>query len=67
MPEIITRRAAIEAGRWRYFTGEACKHGHLSERFTTSGGCCECNNVRSALLRAEIRAKREAIAKAGAA
>ena len=25
-----------------YFTGEACKHGHISHRYTSTRGCAEC-------------------------
>jgi hypothetical protein len=39
------RRVAAENGSTRYFTGRPCKHGHIAERFTTSGGCVECVNV----------------------
>jgi hypothetical protein len=31
-----------------YMTGEPCCHGHVAERFTKTGGCRECNRLRSA-------------------
>jgi hypothetical protein len=37
-----TRKAAWQAGKTRYFTGQVCKHGHLAERFVSSGGCVQC-------------------------
>lgn len=43
--QIITRKEAKEKGLSRYFTGEACKHGHISERTVCNGGCVECKNV----------------------
>lgn len=33
-------------GQPRYFTGVACKRGHVSERYTNSGHCIECDNAR---------------------
>ena len=30
--DIITRAEALERGLTRYFTGQACKRGHVSER-----------------------------------
>jgi hypothetical protein len=29
----------------RYFTGYPCKHGHIAERETDKGGCCECSRL----------------------
>jgi hypothetical protein len=40
--EIISRREAIERGLGRYFTGEACKHGHVAERRTVNSTCVAC-------------------------
>jgi hypothetical protein len=28
-----------------YFTGRPCKHGHLVERYVSSGHCVECNKM----------------------
>lgn len=39
---VSPRLAAAQAGRRRYVTGNPCKHGHVAERFTSSGGCVEC-------------------------
>ena len=38
----ITRAQATEKGLTRYFTGEPCPQGHIAERETGSGGCCQC-------------------------
>lgn len=43
MPDIISRDDAAAKGLKRYFTGEPCaKRGHISERFTSNGGCIMC-------------------------
>lgn len=41
-----TRKEAQETGAKRYFTGVACPNGHLAERYTTNGTCCECNAIK---------------------
>lgn len=40
--EIITRKDAKTAGLTKYFTGKPCSHGHVSQRNTASGMCCQC-------------------------
>jgi hypothetical protein len=45
MLPIISRSQAKEAGLKRYFTGEPCKRGHLSERLTKSNRCIDCKKV----------------------
>jgi len=42
MKHIITRQHANARELKRYFTGKPCKHGHLSEKSTINGRCCEC-------------------------
>jgi len=41
--ELITRKEAKEKGLKRYFTGEACKWGHVVERFVSSAYCRACS------------------------
>jgi hypothetical protein len=41
----MTRREAKAQGLKRYFTGKPCKHGHVSDRTTVDGSCCECRRV----------------------
>ena len=41
--EIITREEAKGKGLKRYFTGEPCPRGHLSERYTSNKTCFDCN------------------------
>ena len=45
--QTITRTEAKSQGLKRYFTGKPCKHGHLTFRGVASGGCCECERLRS--------------------
>jgi len=42
---IISRKEAKVKGLNKYFTGQPCKWGHISERRTSNGGCVECNNL----------------------
>lgn len=37
---------AKTAGVKRYFTGNPCKHGHVTERITSSRACVECNRIK---------------------
>ena len=46
MQSIVTRKEARESGLKRYFTGKPCPQGHLSERYTATAECLECNRVR---------------------
>lgn len=38
----LSRAEAIERGLTRYFTGEECKRGHISDRMTSSSQCVQC-------------------------
>lgn len=42
----ISLEEAKKQGLKRYFTGEPCKHGHVSERLVSNRGCCECAKAR---------------------
>ena len=42
MQAIIRRQEAIEQGLINYFTGKACKYGHVAKRNTKQGQCCQC-------------------------
>ena len=57
------RTLAAERGRRTYFTGLACKHGHLAERDTISGSCTDCKRSASAADRERIKALLQAAAK----
>lgn len=52
-----TRAEAREIGSKRYFTGETCKHGHVSPRDTKEGKCVQCVNERNM---ARVNADRDA-------
>ena len=43
--EIVSKEEARARGLNRYFTGEPCKNGHVSERITKSGSCVECRRI----------------------
>ncbi|MCL8489361.1 MULTISPECIES: hypothetical protein [Bradyrhizobium] len=58
--EIISRKEAKGRGLARYFTGEACKHGHVAERLASSRACVECKRANQAKRRADPK-RREAI------
>ena len=57
MKEIIARADAQAKGFPRYYTGIACKHGHLAERYTASKTCCECANATANKTKSKDRAK----------
>ena len=40
--EVITRQEAIAQGLRHFYTGEPCKRGHMSERYTVNGACAQC-------------------------
>jgi hypothetical protein len=42
----ISRDEAKGKGLLRYFTGEPCKNGHVSERLVSNWGCMACANER---------------------
>lgn len=46
MTTLITRKDALAKGHPRYFTGKACKHGHIAERTVGDHTCVECTRVR---------------------
>lgn len=43
--ERISKEDAKAAGLKRYFTGIACKAGHVAERYVSGGQCCDCTNA----------------------
>lgn len=46
MRHVVTRSEAKKLGLSRYYTGEACSHGHVDERSTRNGECYGCQRVR---------------------
>lgn len=61
--QIISRKDAKVSGLKYYFTGEPCKHGHISTRLTGKGSCTECNRLYQAKRYAEEHDKMLAFAK----
>jgi hypothetical protein len=55
--KIISRQGAAAAGLSRFFTGKACKYGHVSERMIPSGNCLGCHNARGRNMTEEQREK----------
>lgn len=55
--EVITRAEAIAAGSTTYFTGVACKNGHIAKRWASD---YSCNGCRTALTRANYAKNRDA-------
>ena len=49
----MTRKEATDAGVKFYFTGKACKYGHVAARSTNHGECGQCHAERSAKLSLE--------------
>lgn len=43
--QITPRDEARKRGVARYFTGEACKYGHVSERFVSNRRCVACHDA----------------------
>jgi hypothetical protein len=46
MPEIIALQEAQVRGLKRFFTGDPCKRGHVSERLVSNRECCECSREK---------------------
>lgn len=61
--DIITRQQAVIQGLTKYFTGEPCKNGHLTYRYTHSCTCVDC--IRASKVpnedRSELQAQRVAL------
>lgn len=54
----ITRKQAVKEGKPKYYTGFPCKHGHISERYTSTYVCQECMTQRVRIGRDRARAIR---------
>ncbi len=46
MKTVISAKEAKEAGLKVYFTGIACKNGHVAERYVGNRECVECDRAR---------------------
>lgn len=47
MLTFISREDALRQGLKRYFTGEPCKYGHVSQRFSKCRACVACHDKRN--------------------
>ena len=54
-----SRKEALDIRALSYFTGKPCVHGHLSERFASSGQCKGCIKEKWALGESAREAKKE--------
>jgi|SRR5690349_10328282 len=43
--QIISRKEAKVQGLKHYFTGVACKRGHVNERYVSTGNCVDCLSI----------------------
>lgn len=51
MPHTRSEAQRLEAVR--YNDSKPCRHGHMSDRLTSTGQCCECKRVRESVKRTE--------------
>lgn len=58
--QVVSRAEAKDAGLARYFTGNPCKHGHISERFTKCTHCVQCEIDRGEARKPAQREYRKA-------
>lgn len=42
---VMTREQARQLKATRYWNGEPCSKGHVSQRYTSSGACCKCIKI----------------------
>lgn len=55
--QVISRQQAISEQRARYYTGQPCKRGHYSERYTKMSACIAC--LHPSFDAQEIKARRD--------
>jgi hypothetical protein len=51
MVQIITRAQATKLGLVRYYSGQPCKYGHITERLAKYNQCVGCSEERNAVSR----------------
>lgn len=51
--QIISRKDAYQKGLVRYFTGDPCVHGHISERHVNNWRCIDCHNKSAVKTRSK--------------
>ena len=50
-----SRKDALKNGSKRYFTGACCQRGHIAERDTVTGACCDCAKTRRQRYQQKVR------------
>jgi hypothetical protein len=45
---LLSRKEAKQNGKYLYYTGQPCKHGHIAERYTNNAMCTVCSKKYSA-------------------
>ena len=53
--KIMTREKALKLEAVKYYTGSHCINGHVSQRYTLSGLCVSCNNMKKPDRAGKIR------------
>ena len=56
----IGRDEAKAKGLNRYFTGNLCRHGHVSERYVSNGLCVLCHKAGVPRIVRKVRLENEA-------
>lgn len=51
MHEVMDRKTAQDLGLKFYYPGTECKHGHLSQYYTSSGNCLSCTQDKAAFTK----------------
>lgn len=52
--EIVNRKSAAERGMTTFFTGKACKSGHVAARYVSTGHCVECVKMAARAYRGSL-------------
>jgi len=52
--QLLSRKDAIDSGSSQYFTGEACKFGHISPRYTKTCVCTDCHKMNALKTRIKL-------------
>lgn len=60
---IVLRDSAVVLGLPRYFDGKLCRHGHISERYTSNKICVMCSQASNSSYRVSSRQKRNSYSK----
>jgi hypothetical protein len=55
----LSRKEALEKNLPRYFTGQQCPRGHISERKTKKGLCVECEKIFKQIDKSRAKVERE--------